>query len=233
MNIDVMTLFPEIFSLTMELGVVGRAIKSGIIDMRCHQIRNFSNDKHRRVDDYPFGGGEGMIMMAEPIFKTFEYIKSTRNKKPFLVMMSPKGKVLNQQIIKNMSKIDNLSILCGRYEGIDQRLIDEIVDEEISIGDYVLSGGEFPALVFIDSILRTLPGVLSSDECFKKESHYNNLLEHPQYTRPQVWHNKKVPDVLLSGDHSKIEQWKKQQSLNITKKLRPDLIKKFNFSCFF
>ena len=225
-NVDIMTLFPEIFSLTMELGVVGRAIKSGIINLKCHQIRDFSDDKHRRVDDYPFGGGEGMIMMAEPIFRTFEYIKSEREEKPFLIMMSPKGKLLNQEVIKSIRKNKNLCILCGRYEGVDQRLIDEIVDDEISIGDYVLSGGEFPALVLLDSVLRTVPGVLSSSKSFENESHYENLLEHPQYTRPQIWHNKMVPDILLSGDHSKIEQWKKEQSLYITKKRRPDLIDK-------
>ena len=204
-NVDVMTLFPEIFSMTMEIGVVGRAIKSGIIDLKCYQIRDFSDDKHRRVDDYPFGGGEGMIMMAEPIFKTFEHVKSIRNQVPYLVMMSPKGKVLDQDIIKRIRKLRSICILCGRYEGVDQRLIDEIVDEEISIGNYVVSGGELPALVFLDSILRTIPGVLSSSLCFENESHYNGTLEHPQYTRPRVWHNRKIPEVLLSGDHKEIE----------------------------
>lgn len=214
-NIDVMTLFPEIFSLTMEIGVVGRAIKSGIIDLKCHQIRDFSKDKHRRVDDYPFGGGEGMIMMAEPIFQTFEYIKIIRKKVPYLIMMSPKGKVLDQEIINRIRNFQDIAILCGRYEGVDQRLIDEIVDEEISIGNYVLTGGELPALVFLDTIIRTLPGVLASRESFENESHYNNKLEHPQYTRPQIWHNKKVPEVLLSGNHKEILDWKKQKSKNI------------------
>ena len=203
-NIDVMTLFPEIFSLTMQIGVIGRAIKSGIIDLKCHQIRDFSKDKHRKVDDYPFGGGEGMIMMAEPIFQTFEHIKIIRQKTPYLIMMSPKGKVLDQEIINRIRNISDIAILCGRYEGVDQRLIDEIVDEEISIGNYVLTGGELPALVFLDTIIRTLPGVLSSRKSFENESHYNNTLEHPQYTRPQVWHNKKVPEVLLSGNHKEI-----------------------------
>lgn len=207
-DVDVMTLFPEIFSMTMEIGVVGRAIKSGMIDLKCYQIRDFSEDKHRRVDDYPFGGGEGMIMMAEPIFRTFEHIKSVRNKVPHLIMMSPKGKVLNQDIIKRIRKLKSICILCGRYEGVDQRLIDEIVNEEISIGNYVVSGGELPALVFLDSIFRTIPGVLSSNSCFENESHYNGTLEHPQYTRPRVWHNRKVPDVLLSGNHEEIEIWK-------------------------
>jgi tRNA (guanine37-N1)-methyltransferase len=171
-----MTLFPEIFSLTMEIGVIGRAVKNKIVDLECHQIRDFSKDKHRRVDDYPFGGGEGMIMMAEPIFQTFEHIKITRQKTPYLIMMSPKGKVLNQEIINRIRNFQDIAILCGRYEGIDQRLIDEIVDEEISIGNYVLTGGELPALVFLDTIIRTLPGVLSSEKSFENESHYNNTL---------------------------------------------------------
>lgn len=211
-NIDVMTLFPEIFSLTMEIGVIGRAVKNKIVDLECHQIRDFSKDKHRRVDDYPFGGGEGMIMMAEPIFQTFEHIKITRQKTPYLIMMSPKGKVLDQEIINRIRNMKDIAILCGRYEGIDQRLIDEIVDEEISIGNYVLTGGELPALVFLDTIIRTLPGVLSSEKSFENESHYNNTLEHPQYTRPRIWHNKKVPEVLLLGNHKEIENWKKQNS---------------------
>ena len=210
-----MTLFPEIFSLTMEIGVIGRAVKNKIVDLKCHQIRDFSKDKHRRVDDYPFGGGEGMIMMAEPIFQTFEYIKIIRKKVPYLIMMSPKGKVLNQEIINRIRNFQDIAILCGRYEGVDQRLIDEIVDEEISIGNYVLTGGELPALVFLDTVIRTLPGVLASRESFENESHYNHTLEHPQYTRPQIWHNKKVPEVLLSGNHKEILDWKKQKSKNI------------------
>ena len=214
-DVDVMTLFPEIFSMTMEIGVVGRAIKSDIIDLKCYQIRDFSDDKHRRVDDYPFGGGEGMIMMAEPIVRTVGHIRSVRNKVPHLIMMSPKGKVLNQDIIKRIRKLKNICILCGRYEGVDQRLIDEIVNEEISIGNYVVSGGELPALVFLDSIFRTIPGVLSSNSCFENESHYNGTLEHPQYTRPRVWHNRKVPDVLLSGNHEEIEIWKKNNGKEI------------------
>lgn len=210
-----MTLFPEIFSLTMEIGVIGRAVKNKIVDLECHQIRDFSKDKHRRVDDYPFGGGEGMIMMAEPIFQTFEYIKIIRKKVPYLIMMSPKGKVLNQEIINRIRNFQDIAILCGRYEGVDQRLIDEIVDEEISIGNYVLTGGELPALVFLDTIIRTLPGVLASRESFENESHYNHTLEHPQYTRPRIWHNKKVPEILLSGNHKEILDWKKQKYKNI------------------
>ena len=208
MIVDVMTLFPEIFDLTMKIGVVGRSIKNGIIDLKCHQIRDYSDNKHRKVDDYPFGGGEGMVMSPEPIYRTFMHIKEIRQCTPYLIMMSPKGKVLNVDIIKRIRNTKNIAILCGRYEGIDQRVIDEIVDEEISIGNYVVSGGELPAMVFLDSIFRTIDGVLSSPSCYENESHYNGTLEHPQYTRPRVWHNKKVPDVLLSGNHAEIEKWK-------------------------
>ena len=222
-NIDVMTLFPEIFSLTMNLGVIGKAIRGGIVDLRCHQIRDFAYNKHKKVDDYPFGGGKGMVMLAEPIFQAFEYIKKIRGTTPFLVMMSPKGEVLHQNVIKRFKNIKNMSILCGRYEGIDQRVIDEIVDCEISIGDYVLTGGELPGMIFLDSFLRIIPEVLSSDECFENESHYSGLLEYPQYTRPRIWHNKKVPEVLISGNHRKISEWKQKQSYELTKKLRPDL----------
>ena len=215
MIVDVMTLFPEIFDLTMKIGVVGRAIKKGIIDLYCHQIRDFSDDKHRRVDDYPYGGGDGMIMSPEPIFRTFMHIKEVRNCNPYVVMMSPKGKVLDTDIIKRVRNIENLAILCGRYEGIDQRVIDELVDEEISIGNYVVSGGELPSMIFLDAVFRTIDGVLSSPSCYENESHYNHgVLEHPQFTRPPIWHNKKVPDVLLSGNHHKINEWRARYNIN-------------------
>ncbi len=210
-TVDVMTLFPEIFDLTMNIGVVGRAIRNGIIDLKCYQIRDFSNDKHKRVDDYPYGGGEGMIMTAEPIFQTFMHIKGTRGVSPYLIMMSPRGEVLDENMIKRIRTLKNISILCGRYEGVDQRLIDEIVDEEVSIGNYVVSGGELPAMVFLDSILRTIDGVLSSPDCYKNESHFDGKLEHSQYTRPRVWRGRKVPEVLLSGNHAKINEWKSKQ----------------------
>ncbi|MCL2311606.1 MAG: tRNA (guanosine(37)-N1)-methyltransferase TrmD [Firmicutes bacterium] len=222
--IDVMTLFPKIFESIMNEGIIGRAIKSRLIELTCHQIRDFSCNKHRRIDDYPYGGGKGMIMMAEPIFQTFENIKKIRKTTPYLIYLSPRGNLLNQNNIKMLSTKKNISILCGRYEGVDQRLIDEIVDEEISIGDYVLSGGEIPALVLLDSILRIIPGVLPSSECFENESHYNRLLEYPQYTRPKVWRNKKIPDVLISGNHRKIEMWRKKKSYECTKIMRSDLL---------
>ena len=206
--VDVMTLFPEVFELTMNVSVIGRAIKKGIIDLKCHQIRDYSDNKHKKVDDYPYGGGEGMIMTAEPIFQTFMHIKKERGVLPYLIMMSPRGKILDESVIKRIRTLKNISILCGRYEGVDQRLIDEIVDEEISIGNYVVSGGELPAMVFLDSILRTIDGVLSSSDCYINESHFNGKLEHSQYTRPRIWHGREVPEVLLSGNHEKINKWK-------------------------
>ncbi|MDR1240627.1 MAG: tRNA (guanosine(37)-N1)-methyltransferase TrmD [Oscillospiraceae bacterium] len=222
-NIDVMTLFPEICQSTMHLGVVGRAIKGKIIDLKFYQIRDFSQSKHKKVDDSPFGGGNGMVMMAEPIFRAFEHICSVRSTRPRLIFMSPKGRVLTQKIAKNMLENKNIAFLCGRYEAVDERLIEEIVDDQISIGDYVLTGGELPAMVMIDAMVRMIKGVLASDKCFEEESFYNGMLEHPQYTRPRVWRDRNVPEVLLSGNHKEIKKWKLEQNLKSTLKLRPDL----------
>ncbi|MBR0423612.1 MAG: tRNA (guanosine(37)-N1)-methyltransferase TrmD [Clostridia bacterium] len=227
MKIDIMTLFPEVCEAFLSSSIIGRARKKGILDIKCHQIRDFAFDKHKRVDDTPYGGGKGMVMMAEPIFKCFENICKLRGKRPTLIYMTPKGKVFNQKMavdIKN--EYDSIAILCGHYEGVDQRVIDEIVDKQISIGDYVLTGGEIPAVVFTDAVCRMVSGVLSEDVCFEDESHYKNLLEYPQYTKPAVWHDKKVPDVLVSGHHANIEKWKNEQSLEETKKYRPDILKK-------
>ena len=226
MKIDIMTLFPEMCETFLNSGIIGRALKAKIVDVKCHQIRNFAYDKHRRVDDTPYGGGKGMIMLAEPIYKCFENICEERNCRPHLIYMSPKGRVFNQEAAKRISnKFENIAILCGHYEGIDERVIEEIVDEQISIGDYVVTGGEMPALILTDAVLRLIPGVLSDIICFEEESHYNVLLEHPQYTKPSIWHGKEVPEVLLSGHHAKIEKWKIAKSLEVTKKCRPDLIK--------
>lgn len=227
MKIDIMTLFPEVCEAFLSSSIIGRARNKGILDIKCHQIRDFAFDKHKRVDDTPYGGGKGMVMMAEPIFKCFENICDLRGDRPTLIYMTPKGEVFNQKMaidIKN--KYDNIAILCGHYEGVDQRVIDEIVDKQISIGDYVLTGGEIPALVFADAVCRMVPGVLSEDVCFEEESHYKGLLEYPQYTKPAVWHNKKVPDVLISGHHANIEKWKNEQSFEETRKYRPDILKK-------
>lgn len=224
-QIDIMTLFPEMCEEFLSQSIIGRARKNGYLDIKCHQIRDFAYDKHRRVDDTPYGGGKGMVMKAEPIFLCFEYICKLRNTRPKVVYMSPKGRVFNQNIAKEFKNYSNLAILCGHYEGVDERILEEIVDEQISIGDYVLTGGELPALVFTDAISRMIPGVLSDNICFEDESHYSGALEYPQYTKPYEWHEKKVPDVLISGHHANIEKWKKEMSLNETKKYRPDLIK--------
>ncbi len=225
-QIDIMTLFPEMCESFLSESIIGRAIKNGYLDIKCHQIRDFAYDKHKRVDDTPYGGGKGMIMKAEPIYLCFENICKMRKCRPKVIYMSPKGKVLTQNLAKKFKENLNLVILCGHYEGVDERILDEIVDEYISIGDYVLTGGELPALVFVDAISRMIPGVLSDDICFEEESHYNGMLEHPQYTRPYEWHQKKVPDVLVSGHHANIKLWKDEMSLKETKKYRPDLINK-------
>lgn len=226
MIIDIMTLFPEMCEAFLSESIIGRARKKGIIEIKCHQIRDFAYDKHKRVDDTPYGGGKGMLMLAEPIYKCFESICNERGKRPLLIYMSPKGQILNQNISKNLKSFENIAILCGHYEGVDQRVLDELVDMQISIGDYVLTGGEIPALVLVDTVARLVPGVLSENVCFEEESHYDGLLEHPQYTKPYEWRGKKVPDVLLSGHHANIEKWKHEQALIETKKYRPDLFEK-------
>lgn len=204
--------------------IIGRARKKGAVEIHMHQIRDFAFDKHNRVDDCPFGGGKGMLMMAEPIAQCYESVKVKSGKKPHLIYMSPWGKVLTQERAKELAKLDNIAILCGHYEGVDERVLDEYVDEYISIGDYVLTGGELPALVLADVVCRMIPGVLSDDTCFEEESHFNGLLEHPHYTRPANWRGKEVPEVLLSGHHANIETWRREESLRRTATYRPDLL---------
>ena len=223
-EIDVMTLFPEVCEEYFSSSIIGRARKKGVLDIHCHQIRDFAYDKHKRVDDTPYGGGKGMVMMAEPIFECFEHVWDMRGTRPHLIYMSPKGKIFNQELAKNLKSYRNLAILCGHYEGVDERVLEEIVDEYISIGDYVLTGGEIPAMALVDAVSRMVPGVLSEDICFEEESHYDGMLEHPQYTKPYEWHGKCVPDVLISGHHAKIEKWKLENSLKETAKYRPDLL---------
>ena len=224
MNIDIMTLFPDMFGAVFSESIIGRAQKNHILDIKFHQIRDFAFDKHKRVDDTPYGGGQGMLMLAEPIYLCFKNICMARNARPKLVYMSPRGKKLDQKIALEYSKINNIAVLCGHYEGVDELLIEEIVDDEISIGDYVLTGGEIPAMAFIDTVSRLVPGVLSENICFEDESYFNNLLEYPQYTKPSEWRGRKVPEVLLSGHHANINAWKKEQSLNQTRIRRPDLL---------
>ena len=225
MRIDIITLFPEMCEAVLSESIIGRARKSGAVEIVCHQLRDFAFDKHRRVDDAPYGGGMGMLMMAEPIALCFESICEELGKRPRFVYMSPKGRILTQQVVKEITaEHENVCILCGHYEGVDQRVLDMYIDEEISIGDYVLTGGELPALVFADALSRMLPGVLSADECFELESHYSGLLEYPQYTRPEVWRDMQVPPTLMSGHHANIEKWRREEAVKVTARRRPDML---------
>lgn len=226
MRIDIMTLFCEMCERVLDESIIGRARANGFVEINCRNIRDYTADKHNNVDDTPYGGGMGMIMQSQPIYDCFKSICTDTGVRPHLIYMSPKGKVLTQQRVKELSELDNIVILCGHYEGVDERVLEEIVDEEISVGDYVLTGGELPALILADSITRLLPGVLSGDECFENESHYSGLLEYPQYTRPYEWRGKTVPDVLLSGHHANIERFRRDKSLEITAQKRPDMIEK-------
>ena len=222
-----MTLFPDIFNSYMNESIMKRAVDKGSIEVYIYNIRDFSNNKHKKVDDYPFGGGAGMLMTPQPIYDTYMHIVNTHDiKNPRVIYLTPKGKVHSKEIAQDMSISDDIILLCGHYEGIDQRIIDLIVTDEISIGDYVLTGGELPALILIDSISRLIPGVLSQNESFEEESFKDNLLEYPHYTRPREFMGMKVPDILLSGNHKKIEQWRYDESVKVTKERRPDLYKK-------
>lgn len=221
---NVMTLFPEVIDDVLSTSIIGRARTRGIIQVNCYQIRDYTLDKHKKVDDEPYGGGRGMVMTPDPIARCFEHICQETAKKQFFVYMSPVGHTLTQNMAKNLSKYTDITILCGNYEGVDERVVELYADERISIGDYVLTGGELPALVLINTVSRMVPGVLSCEECFQAESYYTNLLEHPQYTRPETWRKMTVPEVLRSGNHSEIQKWKKAQSLLQTRKYRPDLL---------
>lgn len=230
MIFDIMTLFPELVSNVLGESVIGRAQKSGAVEINCHNIRDFSKDKHRRVDDTPYGGGKGMLMMAPPIYDCYEHIRSSRGEdlKKHVIYMSPRGSVFNQKKAEELAKYDDLIIICGHYEGIDQRIIDEIVDEEISIGDFVLTGGEIPACIVVDAVARLVDGVLSDPECYEKESISSGMLEYPQYTRPYEFHGVCVPDVLISGNHAKIDAWRNEMAMKATLEMRPDLLENKN-----
>lgn len=230
MRIDIMTLFPDMCRAYLSESIIGRARAAGKVQIECTDIRDYTEDKHRRVDDTPYGGGMGMIMQAQPIYDCYQDICRKAGAKPHLIYLTPQGKKLTQQRVKELSKLDYIALLCGHYEGVDERVIEELQPEEISVGDYVLTGGELPALILADSISRMIPGVLSNDECFTEESHYSSLLEYPQYTRPFEWHGRQVPDILLTGHHANIEQWRREQSLLRTAKRRPDLLEKAQLS---
>ena len=227
MRIDILTLFPEMCESVLGESIIGRARANGCVEINCINIRDYTLDKHNRVDDAPYGGGTGMIMQTQPIYDCYSALCKETGTKPHLIYLSPQGKTLTQERVKELSKLDNIALLCGHYEGIDQRVIDEIVDEEISIGDYVLTGGELPALVLADSIARMLPGVLANEDAFTLESHYSGLLEYPQYTRPETWEGESVPPVLLTGHHKNIADWRMEKSLEITKEKRPDMYEKY------
>lgn len=230
MRIDIMTLFPEMCESFLNESIIGRARKSEKVQLYTTNIRDFSGNKHNKVDDLPYGGGMGMVMAASPIYNCFKSLYNETEEKPHLIYMSPKGKTLTQQRVAELSKLERVVILCGHYEGVDERVIEEIVDEEISIGDYVVTGGEMPALILTDAICRMLPGVLSDDLCFEEESHFAGTLEYPQYTRPSEWMGRQVPEVLLSGNHAEIAKWRRKQSLIITKARRPELYEKIELT---
>lgn len=227
MRIDIVTLFPEMFGPVLEESIVGKARKKGYLQICCHQLRDFSSDPRRRVDDTVFGGGKGMLLAAEPFARCIDELSEHLGKRPHIITMSPRGKVLTQEHARELSRKEGLVILCGHYEGIDERLLQEYGAEEVSIGDYVLTGGELPAMILADAVSRMLPGVLSEEACFTEESHFSGLLEYPQHTRPEVWRGRAVPQVLLSGHHENIRKWRRRESLRVTGKNRPDLLSAF------
>jgi len=227
MRFDVLTIFPNMIKTIMSESILGRAQDNGFISINPVNIREYSKNKHKKVDDYPYGGGNGMVMTAEPIYNAYINITEKLDYKPKVIYLTPQGKTLTQKLVENFIEDQHIILLCGHYEGVDERVLEEIVDEEISMGDYVLTGGELPAMVFIDCLSRLIPGVLSNEESHIEESFYNGLLEYPQYTRPNEVFGRDVPEVLLSGHHLNIEKWRKEQSIKRTKLKRPDLYEKY------
>jgi len=225
MNYHVLTLFPEMIEQGLKTSIIGRAIDQGLLTLSCINIRDYANNKHMKVDDYPYGGGAGMVMMAEPVYGAYQAVTEKIGYCPRVIYLTPQGKVFHQNMAKELADEQDLVFLCGHYEGIDERVLEDIVTDYVSIGDYVLTGGELPAMVMIDAISRMVPGVLSNEESAQTESFQDNLLEHPHYTRPAVWQKKEVPPVLLSGHHAKIEEWRHEQSVKRTRERRPDLLR--------
>ena len=230
MNFHILTLFPEMVLNGLNTSILGRAVKEGHITINATNMRDFANNKHNHVDDYPYGGGAGMVIQPEPVYQAYEAACANMTSKPRVIYLTPQGKVFNQSMAEEFAKEENLIFLCGHYEGIDERVLEEIVTDNVSIGDYVLTGGELPAMVMIDAISRKVPGVLNNELSHEIETFYDNLLEYPQYTRPEVWKDKKVPNVLLSGHHGNIEKWRREKSLERTLAHRPDLLEEANLS---
>ena len=232
MRFDIMTLFPDLVEYVLGESVIGRARQSGAISVFTHNIRDYSKDKHHRVDDTPYGGGKGMLMMAPPIYDCYRAVldETPDISRRHVIYLSPRGPVLTHKKVRELANsYDQIILLCGHYEGVDSRIVDEIVDEEISIGDFVLTGGEIPAMAVADAVCRLVPGVLPDKECFEDESHWDGLLEYPQYSRPAVWHGRAVPPILLSGDHAKVARWRRKQSFLRTRARRPDMYAKLRF----
>ena len=226
MNFYIMTLFPDMVRDGLNTSIIGRAVHNGLLSVEAINIRNYAFNKHNSVDDYPYGGGAGMLMQAEPVYQCYRALQERIGKKPRVVYLSPQGKTFNQTMAEEYAEEKELVFLCGHYEGIDERVLEEIVTDYVSIGDYVLTGGELPAMIMVDAISRLVPGVLHNDVSAEFESFQDNLLEYPQYSRPEVWHEKRVPQVLMSGHHANIEKWRREQSVIRTAKMRPDLLKK-------
>jgi tRNA (guanine37-N1)-methyltransferase len=231
MQIDILTLFPQMFAEPFNIGIFKRAMENGLVSLRTHDIRDFTHDKHHVADDYPYGGGSGMVMKPEPIFEAVESVKAgIEDKDVPVILLSPQGRLFNQSIARELSRHQNLILICGHYEGVDERVSASLVTDEISIGDYVLTGGEIPAMVVIDAVVRLLPGVLGSDDSPLDDSHAHGMLEYPQYTRPAEYRGMSVPEVLLSGNHARIAKWRREQIIRRTLERRPDLLDKADLS---
>ncbi len=224
MVIYILTLFPDMILNALSESIIGRAIQNGLVTIEAVNIRDYSTDKHHKVDDYPYGGGAGMVMFPQPIYDAYTHVCDAAGHKVPVIYLSPQGRTFSQNMAHELARLDDMILLCGHYEGVDERLIEEIVDIQISLGDYVLTGGELAAMVVADAVTRLIPGVLHNDESAGSESFESGLLEYPQYTRPRVWRGREVPEVLLSGDHARVDKWRYEQSLERTKRLRPDLL---------